>query len=118
MYRNCSNKSMTVSGAKVIVACRDVKKGEQAVSDILKDVKGDNLGQLIVEELDLASFVSIKQCAKRILQKEKKIHLLVNNAGECITRIRVFLKEHICRHCCRFSSKKYKKFGHLTVKNS
>lgn len=75
---------MSVSGAKVIVACRDIKKGEKAVSDIVNDVKGDNLGQLIVEELDLASFISIKQCAKRILQKEKKIHLLVNNAGKYI----------------------------------
>jgi NAD(P)-dependent dehydrogenase (short-subunit alcohol dehydrogenase family) len=64
------------------VACRDVKKAEQAVSDIVADVKGDNVGQLVVEELDLASFASIKRCAKSILQKEKKIHLLVNNAGK------------------------------------
>ncbi|XP_028044480.1 uncharacterized protein LOC113555286 [Rhopalosiphum maidis] len=68
-------------GAKVIVACRDVKKAEQAVTEIVADVKGDNLGQLVVEELDLASFASIKRCAKNILQKEKNIHLLVNNAG-------------------------------------
>jgi len=68
-------------GAKVVIACRDVKKGEQAVADIVAEVKGDNLGQLVVEELDLASFASIKRCAKSILQKEKRIHLLVNNAG-------------------------------------
>lgn len=73
-----------ISGAKVIVACRDVKKAEQAITDIIEEVKGDNLGQLILEELDLASFASIKHCAKRILEKEKKIHLLVNNAGQCI----------------------------------
>lgn len=73
-----------IPGAKVIVACRDVKKGEQAVSEIVADVKGDNLGQLVVEELDLASFASIKRCAKRILEKEQKIHLLVNNAGQYI----------------------------------
>ncbi|CAH1738342.1 unnamed protein product [Aphis gossypii] len=68
-------------GAKVILACRDVRKAEQAVSEIVAEVKGDGLGQLIVEELDLASFASIKRCAKSILQKEKQIHLLVNNAG-------------------------------------
>ncbi|XP_022178850.1 retinol dehydrogenase 12-like isoform X2 [Myzus persicae] len=67
--------------AKVILACRDVGKAEQAVSDILAEVKGDGLGQLVVEELDLASFASVKRCAKNILQKEKQIHLLVNNAG-------------------------------------
>lgn len=73
-----------IPGAKVIVACRDVKKAEQAVSDIVADVKGDNVGQLVVEELDLASFASIKRCAKNILQKENKIHLLVNNAGKFV----------------------------------
>lgn len=64
------------------MACRDVKKAEQAVTDIIAEVKGDNLGTLVVEELDLGSFNSVKRCAKNILQKEKAIHLLVNNAGE------------------------------------
>lgn len=64
------------------MACRDVKKAEQAVTDIKAEAKGDNLGQLIVEELDLSSFDSIKHCAKRILEKETQIHLLVNNAGK------------------------------------
>ncbi|XP_025192053.1 retinol dehydrogenase 12-like isoform X2 [Melanaphis sacchari] len=63
------------------MACRDVKKAEQAVSEIVAEVQGDGLGQLIIEELDLASFASIKRCTKNILQKEKQIHLLVNNAG-------------------------------------
>lgn len=47
----------------------------------MAEVIGDNIGQLVVEELNLASFASIKRCAKSILQKEKQIHLLVNNAG-------------------------------------
>jgi len=64
------------------MACRDVKRAEQAVADIVADVKGDDLGQLVVEELDLASFASIKRCAKSILLREKQIHLLVNNAGQ------------------------------------
>lgn len=64
------------------MACRNVGKAEQAVSDIMAEVKDGGLGQLVVEELDLASFVSIKRCAKRILQNEKQIHVLVNNAGQ------------------------------------
>lgn len=67
------------------MACRDIKKAEQAVSEIVAGVKGDNLGQLVVEELDLASFISVRRCAKNILIKEKKIHLLVNNAGQLCT---------------------------------
>jgi len=72
----------TISGARVILACRDVKKAEQAVEEIVAEVQGDGVGQLVIEALDLASFASIKLCAKSILQKEKHIHLLVNNAGQ------------------------------------
>lgn len=82
------------------MACRDVKKAEQAVTEIVADVKGDNLGQLVVEELDLASFASIKRCAKSILQKEKHIHLLVNNAGQCVCEnsfIRAYCNVRYCR---------------------
>lgn len=71
-----------ISGARVILACRDVKKAEQAVEEIVAEVQGDGVGQLVIETLDLASFASIKLCAKSILQKEKYIHLLVNNAGQ------------------------------------
>ncbi|XP_060849468.1 retinol dehydrogenase 12-like isoform X2 [Rhopalosiphum padi] len=74
-------KQFYTLGAKVILACRNVGKAEQAISDIMAEVKDGGLGQLVVEELDLASFVSIKRCAKRILQNEKQIHVLVNNAG-------------------------------------
>ncbi|XP_050437130.1 retinol dehydrogenase 12-like isoform X2 [Adelges cooleyi] len=63
------------------MACRDVNKAKQAVDDIVGEVKGEKLGQLVVEELDLSSFASIKRCAKRILEKETQINLLVNNAG-------------------------------------
>jgi len=71
-----------ILGARVILACRDVKKAEQAVEEIVAEVQGDGVGQLVIESLDLASFASIKLCAKSILQKEKYIHLLVNNAGQ------------------------------------
>lgn len=48
----------------------------------MAEIQGDGVGQLVIEALDLASFASIKLCAKSILQKEKHIHLLVNNAGQ------------------------------------
>lgn len=99
-YLNLSFR-IQILGAKVIVASRNVKKAEQAVTDIVENVKGDNLGQLVVEELDLASFASIKRCAKRILQKEKEIHLLVNNAGKFVqgnSFIRVQSNVWYCRH--------------------
>jgi len=77
------------------LACRDVKKAEQAVVEIVAEVQSDGIGQLLIEELDLASFTSIKRCAKSILQKEKHIHLLVNNAGQfnarCVFHIVIIL---------------------------
>lgn len=65
------------------MACRDTNKAEQAASDIKKSMEGlPNLGQLIIRELDLTSFRSVRKCAEEILETEKSIHLLVNNAGE------------------------------------
>ena len=35
-----------------------------------------------VEKLDLASLKSVRECAQRLLDKEDKIDILINNAGE------------------------------------
>ncbi|XP_050534710.1 retinol dehydrogenase 13-like isoform X3 [Daktulosphaira vitifoliae] len=74
-------KELYKIGANVIMACIDMKEAEQALLDIKTEVQGDGLGTLVIEELDLSSFSSIKRCAKRILERENLIHLLINNAG-------------------------------------
>lgn len=71
-------------GARVILACRDTEKAEKAVDEIKETVRSENnepLGELLVKKLDLSSLLSIKQCAKDILQTEERINILVNNAG-------------------------------------
>ncbi|KAF8774271.1 Retinol dehydrogenase 13 like protein [Argiope bruennichi] len=65
-------------GAKVILACRDVQKGYEAVMDISEKVIKPNL---VVNRLDLASFASIKSFAQDDLENEPYIHILINNAG-------------------------------------
>ncbi|GFT80951.1 retinol dehydrogenase 13 [Nephila pilipes] len=65
-------------GAKVIIACRDIEKGNAAVKDICKSV---NKPILEVKQLDLASFASIKRFADDVLENERYIHILINNAG-------------------------------------
>lgn len=73
-----------VTGARVILACRDLEKAQKAVEEIKETVSAtDNqsLGELIIKKLDLCSLRSIKQCAKEILLTEKYINILVNNAG-------------------------------------
>ncbi|XP_065216573.1 retinol dehydrogenase 13-like [Planococcus citri] len=69
-------------GGKVIMACRNIEKAEQAAEDIKKVCQGlPNLGELIIKELDLGSLESVRKCAAEILETQSAIHLLVNNAG-------------------------------------
>ncbi|CAG9759549.1 unnamed protein product [Ceutorhynchus assimilis] len=69
-------------GARVIMACRNKVKATEAADDIKVSCQcKQNVGELIVEELDLTSLESVRRCAKTILEKEPKINLLVNNAG-------------------------------------
>ncbi|GFW11933.1 hypothetical protein TNCV_4529991 [Trichonephila clavipes] len=66
-------------GARVIIACRNIEKGNAAVKDICKSVDKPNL---VVKQLDLASFASIKKFSEDILENERYIHILINNAGK------------------------------------
>ncbi|CAG9822519.1 unnamed protein product [Phaedon cochleariae] len=70
-------------GARVILACRNVQKGEKAVEDI-KSLSADqktNLGQLLVMPLDLSSLNSVRTFAGKFLESEERLDLLINNAG-------------------------------------
>lgn len=69
-------------GARVIMACRNKQKATEAANDITLLCKStSNVGELVVEELDLTSLNSVRQCAKTLLNKENRIDLLINNAG-------------------------------------
>ncbi|XP_072748734.1 retinol dehydrogenase 11-like isoform X1 [Anoplolepis gracilipes] len=76
-------------GARVILACRNMKKADQAVKDIknnppsrIKENEYQSIaGQLAIYSLDLSSLESVRKCAKNLLAKEAAIHILVNNAG-------------------------------------
>lgn len=66
------------------MACRDMEKANVAVADIKTSVgtEGtDNLGELVLEKLDLTSLASVRECAKKILASESHIDILINNAG-------------------------------------
>ena len=64
--------------ARVIMACRDQERGEQAVADVAKRSRSNDVH---FRQLDLASFASIRQFSEEIFASEKKIDVLVNNAG-------------------------------------
>uniref|UniRef100_A0A1B6MGV9 Uncharacterized protein n=1 Tax=Graphocephala atropunctata TaxID=36148 RepID=A0A1B6MGV9_9HEMI len=65
-------------GAHVVLACRNVKAGEQVAREIKRKT-----GHRYVrcEKLDLTSFASIVDFVDRIRRREKRLYGLVNNAG-------------------------------------
>nr|XP_020655845.1 retinol dehydrogenase 12-like isoform X1 [Pogona vitticeps] len=65
-------------GARVIMACRDTAKGEAAACEIRTETGNQ---EVIVKEMDLSNSKSIRKFAENFLKEEKKLHILINNAG-------------------------------------
>jgi NAD(P)-dependent dehydrogenase (short-subunit alcohol dehydrogenase family) len=65
-------------GAKVMLACRDPRRGQAALDRMQADSEGVET-ELVV--LDLASLSSIREFAKQELARHRPLHLLINNAG-------------------------------------
>ncbi|MEU3271068.1 oxidoreductase [Saccharomonospora sp. NPDC006951] len=65
-------------GADVVLACRDVGKGEDAAGRI-RD--GRARGEVTVLELDLADLASVRAFAETITARFPVVDVLVNNAG-------------------------------------
>jgi len=72
-----SVRSLAQSGARVVLACRDTKKGEAARESITKSLTGS--GSVEVRELDLSSTASIRAFVQAWGQAD--LHILMNNAG-------------------------------------
>ena len=66
------------SGARVILACRNVMRAERAATDIMKKSNTQNVAVKIV---DLASLESIRKFADDINKTEPRVDILINNAG-------------------------------------
>lgn len=64
-------------GARVILACRSQLRGQEAVDEIKRRTGGD----VVLRQLDLCSFASVRSFAKEILATESRLDVLVNNAG-------------------------------------
>ncbi|RZF45145.1 hypothetical protein LSTR_LSTR016092, partial [Laodelphax striatellus] len=67
--------------ARVVMACRNLEKADEAAKDIRKTLEGvEGVGQITVKHLDLSSLSSVRTCAEQLLKEEPNIHLLINNA--------------------------------------
>ncbi|KAH8901080.1 putative short-chain dehydrogenase [Thozetella sp. PMI_491] len=81
----CAKHLINFGTGRVILAVRTVSKGEAALNQIRKDTGRTGAGE--VWQLDLESFDSVEQFAKR-LETLDRLDVLVENAG--IARIRYF----------------------------
>jgi NAD(P)-dependent dehydrogenase (short-subunit alcohol dehydrogenase family) len=66
------------AGARVVLACRNVAKGEAACDTIERAAPG---AQFELEELDLAGLDSVRAFAERFHAAHHGLDLLINNAG-------------------------------------
>ncbi|GBN04036.1 hypothetical protein AVEN_132424-1 [Araneus ventricosus] len=64
--------------ARVILGCRNPGKAEKVAREIRSATGNDNV---LVKQLDLCSFESVRECARSVLETEENLHILVNNAG-------------------------------------
>ena len=69
---------LATRGAKVIIGCRNLEKGQAAVQEIQTRSGNENV---FVEKLDLSSLASVRQFADGILRNEPRLDILINNAG-------------------------------------
>lgn len=71
-------RELASRGAHVYMACRDMKRCNEARDDIMLDTKNSNV---YCKKCDLASFESIKNFVKEFKAAEKNLDILINNAG-------------------------------------
>ena len=71
-------RELARAGAQVVMACRNVEKGEAAAAGIRAEVPGADVS---VEALDLADLSSVREFAGRVGEGFERVDLLINNAG-------------------------------------
>ena len=69
--------NLSKRGARVIMACRNMKLASKAASE----VRNKTMGCVVVYNLDLSSLRSVRECAQEIIECERRIDILINNAG-------------------------------------
>ncbi|XP_030623395.1 retinol dehydrogenase 12 [Chanos chanos] len=74
-------KDLAKRGARVIIACRDMERAQEAANDIIREAGNVTV---LPRKLDLADTKSICEFAELIYNTEKSLHLLINNAGVAI----------------------------------
>ncbi|XP_068425566.1 retinol dehydrogenase 12-like [Clinocottus analis] len=73
-----TSRDMARRGARVVMACRDLSRAEQAAEEIRLSTGN---GNVVIRHLDLGSSYSVRQFAKDFNDGEDRLDILINNAG-------------------------------------
>jgi NAD(P)-dependent dehydrogenase (short-subunit alcohol dehydrogenase family) len=71
-------RALAAKGAFVVLACRNLEKGQTAIENIRKATPG---AKLALEQLDLGNLASVRAFAEKVSKDLERIDVLVNNAG-------------------------------------
>jgi NAD(P)-dependent dehydrogenase (short-subunit alcohol dehydrogenase family) len=72
------SRALAGKGAEVIMACRSMQRGEDALQKILEEQPGANITLI---QLDLADLSSVRRFVEVFKQRARALHILINNAG-------------------------------------
>lgn len=74
-------KMLAAQGCRVVMACRNMQKGHNAIKQISKLYPG---AKLELMKMDLSALHSVQQFAERLKRKHQNLDYLFNNAGVMI----------------------------------
>ncbi|XP_051164543.1 retinol dehydrogenase 12-like isoform X2 [Leptopilina boulardi] len=74
----CTALNLAKRGAKIIIACNDITEANEARDEIIQASGNKNIE---AHFLDLSSFDSVRKFVKNIYATEKRLDVLINNAG-------------------------------------
>src|SRR4030081_319565 len=72
-------RELARAGATVVLACRNLEKGQRALTDVQQVAAANAAPRL--EALDLSSLDSVREFAERLGASLSQLDLLINNAG-------------------------------------
>lgn len=75
----CAISAVCILGARVVMACRDMRRAEIAAQEIRRATEN---GNVVIRHLNLASLYSIHEFAKEFMATEERLDILINNAGK------------------------------------
>uniref|UniRef100_A0A1S4LA05 Uncharacterized protein n=2 Tax=Ixodes scapularis TaxID=6945 RepID=A0A1S4LA05_IXOSC len=82
-------KELARRKARVILACRNINKGQEAANEIFLETQQ----AVVVKHLDLSSLKSVRDFARDIVFTEPRLDVLINNAGMTLVDDQLHLTE-------------------------